>query len=72
LPTPRLTADGEIMFYGRKGRAYLDLGVHGDGTYSFFCRNAAGQEFVSDDDVDIGAGLDPNVCRALQELADAP
>ena len=39
LPTPRLTADGEIMFYGRKDRAYIDLGVHGDGTYSFFCRD---------------------------------
>ena len=72
LPMPRLTADGELMFYGRKDRVYLDLGVHGDGTSSFFCRNAAGREFVSEDDVNIGAGLDANVCRVLQELADVP
>jgi hypothetical protein len=69
LPVPKLTGDGEIMFYGRKNDAYLDLGVHGDGTYSFFCRDAEGNEFVSDDDKHVGTGLDENVSRVLRDIA---
>ena len=68
LPPPRLTKDGEVLFYARKGRAYLDLGVHGDGTYSFFCRDSQGAEFVSDDNIDVMFGLDDRVCKVLQDL----
>jgi hypothetical protein len=67
LPPAQLTGDNEIMFYARKGRAYLDLGVNGDGTYSFFCRDSAGNEYVTDDDLNITAGLDPNVRRVVRD-----
>jgi hypothetical protein len=69
LPPPTLTADGEMMFYARKGRAYLDLGINCDGTYSFFCRDAEGHEYLSDEDVRIESGLDENVRRVLRDLA---
>lgn len=68
LPRPRLADDG-IMFYARKGSIYLDLGVREDGMYSFYCRDAEGDEFVSDDDIAVTEALDENVCRVLKELA---
>lgn len=68
LPAPCLS-DGEVMFYARKGLAYLDLGVREDGTYSVFCRDAQGREFATDEDLDLKSGLDENVCRVLRDLA---
>jgi hypothetical protein len=68
LPTPRLTRDPEILFYWRKAKIYLDVGVNGDGTYSFFCRDADGQESLSADDVKIADGIDPSLARVIESI----
>jgi hypothetical protein len=68
LPYPRLTADGEVMFYARRGNMYLDVGIHGDGTYSYYCRDAKGREASSDDDILISAGIAAGLVKVIKTI----
>lgn len=41
--------DGEVNFYWKSESIYIDLGFHGDGTYSFFAKLDNGETLVGDD-----------------------
>jgi|GEM_PF-2534747 len=56
------------MFYARRDNLYLDIGVHGDGTYSFYCRDASGKEATSDEDVDIASGIDIELAKVIEAI----
>ncbi len=70
LPLPRVLVDdfGEILLFGRRGKAYLDLGFLQDGTISFYGSNREGKEIMGD-------GLLPEdelpdeVCHVLVDIA---
>ena len=49
-PHIALSADGEINFYWETARGKLDLGIFGDGTYSYFGEAADGERFFCDDE----------------------
>lgn len=56
------------MFYARRDNLYLDVGVHGDGTYSFYCRDAMGKEASSDSDVAIASGIDVELAKVISAI----
>ncbi|WP_054889593.1 hypothetical protein [Pseudomonas sp. NBRC 111118] len=49
LPTVTAAADGEVNFSWKNALGYIDLGFYGDGSYSFYAKTTAGQEFMSDE-----------------------
>ncbi|MEB3438218.1 hypothetical protein [Pseudomonas sp. A2] len=49
LPAVTAAADGEVNFSWRNLQGYIDLGFYGDGSYSFYAKTAAGEEFMSDE-----------------------
>ena len=48
-PTISLASDGEINFYWDFNRNILDLGVFGDGYYSYYFFSNEGKEIFADD-----------------------
>ena len=48
-PSISLASDGEINFYWNFNRNILDLGVFGDGYYSYYFRSNEGKEIFADD-----------------------
>lgn len=48
-PHISLATDGEINFLWMLPHLRLDLGFYGDGTYSYYGKTAAGDEFLVDD-----------------------
>jgi len=57
-PHISLATDGEINFLWMLPHLRLDLGFYGDGTYSYYGKTAAGDEFLVDD---------ASVCTPLPE-----
>jgi hypothetical protein len=49
-PIISLAADGEIAFLWALPDIRLDLGVYGDGTYSYYGRSSTGKEYMSDEE----------------------
>lgn len=49
-PTISLSDDGEISFYWDEQEYILDLGVFGDGNYSYYYRDREGNELFADDE----------------------
>lgn len=48
-PMVSAAEDGEVNFYWKNESIYIDLGFHGDGTYSFFAKLDNGETLVGDD-----------------------
>jgi len=48
-PTITLAADGEINFLWILPELRLDLGVYGDGSYSYYGKTSSGNEFIADE-----------------------
>lgn len=49
-PHIALAADGEINFFWETDKIRMDLGLFGDGTYSYFAKSSDGKKFYCDDE----------------------
>ena len=67
LPTISVADDGELNFLWDSGTLHVDLGFYGDGSYSYYARDAEGKEFFGDNvpcshlpsDLSETLGIDP-------------
>ena len=50
-PIITLAADGEINFLWILADLRLDLGVYGDGSYSYYGKTSSGEEFIADENL---------------------
>jgi hypothetical protein len=68
FPVLRLAEDGEINFSWRKAGAHIDLGVYGDGNFSFYARTSEGREFT-EDAIAVADGLPAQLAAILRQMA---
>lgn len=66
LPEPIIAPsnDGEINFFWEKQGGIVDLGLYGNGTYSYYARTTTGEEFFGDD-VPVSKMLDREVVKKI-------
>lgn len=63
-PYITLADDGEINFYWKLNSLVMDLGVTGNGRYSFFAQTPDGREFI-EDGAQIDEPLPPDLLAAM-------
>jgi hypothetical protein len=68
IPSIAVSDDGELMIYGRRLEAYVDIGFASNGTYSYYAISADGRESLGDA-LYPSAGLPSELQQALQDLA---
>ena len=65
-PHISLATDGEINFLWMLPHLRLDLGFYGDGTYSYYGKTAAGDEFLVDD-TSVGTPLPEQILQLIRK-----